>query len=172
MEINKQILKKYEEAKEKQIDKQYGLISGDKVMRILHSIMSDLYLICDEDEDILKHIGCWEEPEDNGAEIKKELDNIKNIFRDMEDTIKKDVIEEVLELEKELSDLRFEYEEQYLKKCLEKMGKYGVHDIHPDLFKIETEYELLPLKKQIQDKQYKKNALEYKFAQEIKQVIE
>lgn len=62
MKINKEILKKYEEAKEKEIDKQYALINGNKILRILRSIMSDLYLICDEDEDILKYIGYWEKP--------------------------------------------------------------------------------------------------------------
>ena len=71
MKINKEILKKYEEAKEKEINKQYALISEDKILRILRSIMSDLYLICDEDEDILKYIGYWEKPKDDEVEIRK-----------------------------------------------------------------------------------------------------
>lgn len=171
VEINKEILKKFEKAKEKQIEEVYGLINGKEIMEILHSITSDLYAICDNEQSILEKIEYNIEAEEEKEKIQEELNNIKNIFKGMEDAIEKDVTEEVIELEKEISDLKFKYEKEFLEKTIEKVKKYGF-DVQLEYIEMEVKYELLPLGKEIQDKQHEKYALECKFAHDIKQLIE
>lgn len=171
VEINKEILKKFEEAKEKQIEEVYGLIDGKEIMEILHSITSDLYAICDNEKSILEKIGYNVEAEEEKEKIQEELNNIKNIFKGMEDAVKKDITEEILKLEKEISDLKFEYEKSFLEKVIEKTKEYGFNTQF-EYIEVGIKYELLPLGKKIQDKQYEKYALECKFAHDIKQLIE
>lgn len=173
VEINKEILTKYKEIKEEQIDRvyEYNTITGNQIMEILHSIMYDLYAICDDDQDILKKIGYDIEADKEKEKIQEELDNIKNIFKDMENAVKKDVTEEILELEKEISNLKFEYEKNFSEKVIEKGKKYGF-DIQFEYMQEMVKYELLPLKEKICNKEYEKYALECKFAQDIKQLIE
>lgn len=125
VEINKEVLKKYEKTKEKQIEEVYGLINGKEIMEILHSVTTDLYAICDNEQSVLEKIGYDIEAEEEKEKIQEELNNIKNIFKGMEDVVKKDVVEEILELEKEISDLKFEYEKSFLEKIIEKTKEYG-----------------------------------------------
>ena len=173
VEINKEILTKYKETKEEQIDRvyEYNTITGNQIMEILHSIMYDLYAICDDDQDILKKIGYDIKADEEKEKIQEELNNIKNIFKDMENAVKRDITEEVLELEKEISNLEFEYEKTFSEKVMEKGSEYGF-DTQFEYMQVAVKYELLPLEKEIRDKKYEKYALECRFAHDIKQLIE
>ena len=115
----------------------------------------------------------------NEEEIKKELDNIKNIFQDMENIVEKDMTKDILSLKKELYDLQFKYQEEliektfdYRDKALDDNGGFGITHINPEYFKQNAELELLPLLRKIYDKQYEIEELEYKFASNIKQAME
>lgn len=140
------------------------------------SLIEELYDLIEEDEyDLLEEDEIEiNSNQTNEEEIKKELDNIKNIFQDMKNIVKKDI----LTLKKELLDLQFEYQEELIKKTIEHRDnlidlKNGIGIIyHPEYFKQNAELELLPLLRKIYDKQYEIEELEHKFALDIKQSME
>lgn len=119
-----------------------------------------------------------EHPTIKTNEIEKELSNIKNIFQDMENIVKKDITKDILTLKKELLDLQFKYQEELIKKTIEHRDnlidlKNGIGIIyHPEYFKQNAELDLLPLLRKIYDKQYEIEELEHKFALDIKQAME
>lgn len=145
------------------------------------SLIKELYDLLEEDEyDLLEEDKIEiNSNQTNEEEIKKELDNIKNIFQDMENIVKKDMTKDILSLKKELYDLQFKYQEEliektfdYRDKALDDSGGFGITHINPEYFKQNAELELLPLLRKIYDKQYEIEELEYKFASNIKQSME
>lgn len=119
-----------------------------------------------------------ENPTVKTDEIEKELTNIKNLFQDMENIVKKDITEEILTLEKELLDLQFEYDKAILEKiseledqALKNNGGAGIGDYNPGYFEIHARMLCLPLLRKIYDKQYEIKALEHKAIQNIQQTM-
>ena len=117
-------------------------------------------------------------PTIDGDEIKKELNNITNLFQDMENIVKKDITEEILTLEKELLDLQFEYDKTILEKiseleeqAIKDRGGAGIGDYNPGYFEIHARMLCLPLLRKIYDKQYEIKALEHKAIQNIQQTM-
>lgn len=119
-----------------------------------------------------------ENPTVKTDEIEKELTNIKNLFQDMENIVKKDITEEILTLEKELLDLQFEYDKAILEKiseleeqAIKDRGGAGIGDYNPGYFEIHARMLCLPLLRKIYDKQYEIKVLEHKAIQNIQQTM-
>lgn len=117
-------------------------------------------------------------PTINTDEIEKELTNIKNLFQDMENIVKKDITEDILTLEKELLDLQFEYDKAILEKiseleeqAIKDRGGAGIGDYNPGYFEIHARMLCLPLLRKIYDKQYEIKTLEHKAIQNIQQTM-